>query len=230
MSIPQIEKAIIEIMAETKVIKKETEAMIKAGEAKHLKNLAEIDVIKKETEAIKKETEAIKKETEALKKENEANNKKLSDTLAKLSIQVDKTSSTLDGVGFNIGKTAEELFANSIEKTMEVDNVKYYKMLKNYLIISENGDVLSEIDIVLFNQKYICIIEVKHRATLDDLIKFTEKTIPNFINKENRFKKFKILTFIAAMSFDKKVLEAAKDKKIGLLKYRGEHFKLVETK
>ena len=212
MSIPQIEKAIIEIMAETKVIMAETKVIKKEAEA-----------IRKETDAIKKEAEVIRKETDALKKENEANEKKLSDKL-------DKTISTLNGLGLNMGMSAEELFANSIEKTMEVDKVKYYEMAKNHLILSENGKVLSEIDILLFNQKYICIIEVKHRAKLEDLIKLIEKTIPNFIKIETKFQNFEILPFIAAMSFYKEIFEFAKENKIGLLKYRGEHFKLVDTK
>ena len=41
---------------------------------------------------------------------------------------------------------------------MEIDGVKYYKMSKNLQILDINGNILSEIDIVLFNQKYICIL------------------------------------------------------------------------
>ena len=52
MSVQEIEKAIIDLRAETEAIIKETEA------------------IKKETEAIKKETEAIKKETAAMHKKH----------------------------------------------------------------------------------------------------------------------------------------------------------------
>ena len=239
MSIPQIEKTIVEMRAETEVLKKEIEALKKettalkkAGEAKHPKNLDEIEVIKKETAAMNKAGEAkhLKNldEIEARKKEKKAIDKRLSDNFDKLLKQVDITNATMEKYGLNLGST--EIFANSIEKTMEVDKVKYNTMVRNYSLLSQYRDVLCEIDILLFNKKYICIIEIQYHATLAHLIKLTEKIIPIFIKEETRFKNYKILSFIAAMSFDKKVLESAKDKKIGLLKYRGEHFKLVETK
>ena len=105
MSVQEIEKAIIDLRAETEAIIKETEAikketeaikketaamhkkhlaemkaMKKKGEAKHQKNLDEIEAIKKETEAIKKAGEAKHQknldEIEAIKKETAAMHKK----------------------------------------------------------------------------------------------------------------------------------------------------------
>ena len=253
MSILDIEKAILELRAETEAIiketadikketadiKKETEAIKKKGEAelialkkegesRHQKNKDEIEAIKKEGEDRHQKN---KDEIEAIKKEGEARHQKY---LAEIEILrkerevvEKKLQSTLDGLGFNIGLTTEELFANSIEKTMEIDGVKYYKMSKNLQILDINGNILSEIDIVLFNQKYICILEVKHHAKLEDTIKLLEKTIPNFIKEEKKFEKYTILPFIAGMSFEKNVLQFAKQHNIGLLKYRGEHFKVI---
>ena len=243
MSIPDIEKAILELRAETEAIIKEIADIKKEGEAELVAlkkgGEAELIALKKEGEARhqknKDEIEAIKKAGEAeliaLKKEGEARHQKY---LAEIEILrkerelvEKKLQSTLDGLGFNIGLTTEELFANSIEKTMEIDGVKYYKMSKNLQILDINGNILSEIDIVLFNQKYICILEVKHHAKLEDTIKLLEKTIPNFIKEEKKFEKFTIIPFIAGMSFEKNVLQFAKQHNIGLLKYRGEHFKVI---
>ena len=225
MSNAEIETAIIKLRAETEAIKKKGEE--------------ELNALKKETEAIKKKGEAeliaLKKAGEseliALKKEGEARHQKYFAEIEILrkerEVVEKKLQSTLDGLGFNIGLTTEELFANSIEKTMEIDGVKYYKMSKNLQILDKIGNTLSELDIVLFNQKYICILEVKHHAKLEDSIKLLEKTIPNFIKEEKKFEKFTILPFIAAMSFEKNVLQFAKQHNIGLLKYRGEHFKVI---
>ena len=221
MSIPDIEKAILELRTETDAIIKETEDIKKKG-------AEELNALKKETEDIKKKGA---EELNALKKEGEARHQKY---LAEIEILrkerevvEKKLQSTLDGLGFNIGLTTEELFANSIEKTMEIDGIKYYKISKNLQIIDKTGNTLSELDIILFNQKYICILEVKHHAKLEDSIKLLEKTIPNFISEEKKFKNFTILPFIAAMSFEKNVLQYAKEHHIGLLKYRGEHFKVI---
>ncbi len=194
MSSQEIEKAILQLRAETEVLKKETEAIKKQGEEEHKRNLIEIDMLRKEREAVEK-----------------------------------KLQSTMDRLGFNIGMSAEELFANSIEKTMEIDGIKYYKILKNYIVANNKGDHLSEIDIVLFNKKYICFIEVKHNAKLEDLTKLTENTVPNFIKIETKYNKFIVLPFLAGLSFQKNVIEQAKQKHIGLLKYRGEHFKVINN-
>ena len=242
MSISDIEKAILELRAETEAIiketeniKKETEDIKKETEDIKKKGAEELNALKKETENIKKETEDIKKkgaeELNALKKEGEARHQKYLAEIEILrkerEIVEKKLQSTLDGLGFNIGLTTEELFANSIEKTMEIDGVKYYKISKNLQILDKIGNTLSELDIVLFNQKYICILEVKHHAKLEDSIKLLENTIPNFISEEKKFENFTILPFIAAMSFEKNVLQYAKEHNIGLLKYRGEHFKVI---
>ncbi len=217
MSPQEIEKAILKLKAETEAIKKETEAIKKEAEARRIINQEEIAAIKRETADIKKEAESEHKknliELDILRKEREMVEKKL--------------QSTLDNLGFNIGMSAEEIFTNSIEKTMEIDGVKYYEMTKNFTVTNSKGKLLSEIDIVLFNKKYICIIEIKHNAKLEDLNKLTEKTIPNFINEEKKYKNNNILPFIASLSFNKKLIEAAKNKQIGLLKFRGEHFKVI---
>ena len=84
------------------------------------------------------------------------------------------------------------------------------KCPKIYKFLDKIGNTLSELDIVLFNQKYICILEVKHHAKLEDSIKLLEKTIPNFIKEEKKFEKFTILPFIAAMSFEKKCIAICK--------------------
>ena len=219
-TIEEIKKNILLLQEQTEAIKKEAEAIKKETEA-----------IKKETEGIKKEAEAIKKETDVIRKEGESkHNKNLLeiDVLRKEREKVEKKlQSTLDGLGFSIGMSAEELFINSIEKTMEIDGIKYYEMTPSFTVTDIKGKLLSEIDIVLFNKKYICIIEVKHNAKLNDLNKLTEKTIPNFIKELKKYKKYTILPFIAAMSFDKNVIQFAKDNKIGLLKFRGEHFKVI---
>ena len=94
MSVQEIEKAIIDLRAETEAIiketeaikketeaiKKETEAIKKETAAMHKKHLAEMKAMKKKGEAKHQknldEIEAIKKETEAIKKAGEAKHQK----------------------------------------------------------------------------------------------------------------------------------------------------------
>ncbi|MDI9356745.1 MAG: hypothetical protein QM536_06975 [Chitinophagaceae bacterium] len=177
---------------------------------------------------LKKETERLRIENEKTKAENDKRWERTSKNLDRLEEEVAKAVSAVRSLGGNIGSSTEELFLNSIEKTMEIDDIKYYEMARNYVVVSsENGKKLAEIDAILFNKKYICIIEIKHRGTKEDMIKLIEKTIPTFQAVETRFQKYEIIPVLAAMSFEQDVPSQSKKLKITLLKYRGEHFQVI---
>ncbi len=112
---------------------------------------------------------------------------------------------------------------------MKVNRVKYKYIYTDYKVLNISERQTFEIDIVLFSRKYICLIQVKENAKLDDLIKFTEQSIPNFIKTHSKYNKCTIQSFFAAFSFEKDFIEQAKQKHIGLLKYRGEHFKVINN-
>ncbi|MDI9356982.1 MAG: hypothetical protein QM536_08185 [Chitinophagaceae bacterium] len=211
-----------------------------------LKSEEEYWELKKETERLRAENEKVRAENEKTRAENEkarAENEKaraensikvekewerISKGLDRLEREGEKTASTLRSLGFTIGATVEEIFLNSIQKTMKINGVEYYEIARNYLVVSsENGRPLAEIDALLFNKKYICVIEIKHRGTEEDMKKLIEKTIPTFQTVETRFQKYEIIPVLAAMSFDSGVLLQAKELKITLLKYRGEHFEVI---
>ncbi|MDI9355752.1 MAG: hypothetical protein QM536_01845, partial [Chitinophagaceae bacterium] len=199
---------------------------------------AENEKVRAENEKVRTENEKARAENEKAKIESDKSMEDLKKTLKELTEKSEKgldrlekegekTASTLRSLGFTIGVSTEELFLNSIEKTMEINGIKYYEITKNYIVCSKNGKQLAEIDALLFNKKYICVIEIKHRATKEDITKLIEKTIPTFQTEETKYQKYEIIPALAAMSFDKDVIPKAKKLNTTLLKYRGEHFQVV---
>ena len=222
----ELKKETERLRAEHEVLRAEYERLKIENEKSRVeyeRSRAENEIGMEKSKVDLEEIKKILREASILSKENQKG-------LKELKVQVDKTTSTVNSLGFNVGASAEELFINSIEKIMKVDGIKYYEMAKNYVVCAENGRQLAEIDALLFNKNYICIIEIKHRATEEDIQKLLEKTVPTFKTEETKYQKYELLPVIAAMSFDKKALSKAKDLKITLLRYRGEYFEVIHPK
>ena len=138
MNVSQIKKAIIELKAETEkikketadikkeaqAIKKETEDIIKRGEDLHLKNLAEIEALKKENEKLDIEYKA----------ERKLINADFDKRLATLMEITGTTNSKLKGLDDNIGLGVEELFFESINKNKKIGNIQYDQCNQNFKI------------------------------------------------------------------------------------------------
>ena len=230
MSVSQIKKAIIELKAETEkikketadikkeaqAIKKETEDIIKRGEDLHLKNLAEIEALKKENEKLDIEYKAERKLINADLR------------LATLMEITGTTNSKLKGLDDNIGLGVEELFFESINKNKKIGNIQYDQCNQNFKISNNSNkfETLGEIDIMLVNGTQIALIEVKHRVSkkaIFQILKNKQLFIDNFPESRN----FNCNIYLAGLSLPNKIKEDMKKNNIGFIKIRGEHFELA---
>ena len=239
MSVSQIKKAIIELKAETEkikkeaadikketedikkeaqAIKKETEDIIKRGEDLHLKNLAEIEALKKENEKLDIEYKA----------ERKLINADFDNRLAILMEITGTTNSKLKGLDDNIGLGVEELFFESINKNKKIGNIQYDQCNQNFKISNNSNkfETLGEIDIMLVNGTQIALIEVKHRVSkkaILQILKNKQLFIDNFPESRN----FNCKIYLAGLSLPNKIKEDMKKNNIGFIKIRGEHFELA---
>ena len=239
MSVSQIKKAIIELKAETEkikkeaadikketedikkeaqAIKKETEDIIKRGKDLHLKNLAEIEALKKENEKLDIEYKA----------ERKLINADFDNRLAILMEITGTTNSKLKGLDDNIGLGVEELFFESINKNKKIGNIQYDQCNQNFKISNNSNkfETLGEIDIMLVNGTQIALIEVKHRVSkkaILQILKNKQLFIDNFPESRN----FNCNIYLAGLSLPNKIKEDMKKNNIGFIKIRGEHFELA---
>ena len=232
MSVSQIKKAIIELKAETEkikketedikkeaqAIKKETEDIIKRGEDLHLKNLAEIEALKKENEKLDIEYKA----------ERKLINADFDKRLATLMEITGTTNSKLKGLDDNIGLGVEELFFESINKNKKIGNIQYDQCNQNFKISNNSNkfETLGEIDIMLVNGTQIALIEVKHRVSKKAILQI-KKNKQLFIDNFPESRNFNCNIYLAGLSLPNKIKEDMKKNNIGFIKIRGEHFELA---
>ena len=215
MSVQEIEKAIIELRAETEAIIKETEA------------------IKKETEAIKKETAAMHKkhlaEMKAIKKKGEVRHQKYLKEKESLRIEGDKITQELKqsqkdlnrqmfNLGVNIGLGVEESMYNLLSIYKVLDNINYDKVYKNNVYNDPiDNTTKGESDIIMINGKHAAIIEIKHRVTKHHIRKFYTEKLPIFLQYETKIKDKKIHVYFAGESVDSDVIKEAKKLGCGII-------------
>jgi hypothetical protein len=141
--------------------------------------------------------------------------------------KLDRLEENIGGVSNSNGSVAEEYFYNSLGQNMEFAGI-HFNMLSNNLdpfgrkITLPNGEVLQdEFDIVMVNGNSIALIEVKYKAKDSDVKKIAEKKAKNFRLLYPEYKDFKIYLGLGSFSFDKYVVNKAKELGIGLLKQVG---------
>ena len=228
------------IRKEAELIRKETEAVEKRGKEELLalenKGKEELLALKKETEALEKrgkeELLALKKETEALekrgkeelltlKKESEALEKRGKEELLTLKKESEKADrqlkSTMDRLGFNVGKGVETMFCNSIENNPKLHNIHFDFVNSHVKLFNESGATAAEIDLVLVNKNSVGLLETKHRFRPEDLEKFLNHSYPMFKKYGGSMQRTNTYLFIAALSYDDEVIALAKTKGVGVL-------------
>jgi len=163
---------------------------------------AELSKLRKENEEIAtKRRSELDAELSKLRKENEevATKRK-----AELDASLKKLGKYIGGIANNNGDMAEDFFFNTFRRDKTLLNEQFDTIQKNYFYSSTNGYEGPESDIVLFNGKSVAIIEVKYKATFDN-IDF-DKLIENvalFKKYSPAYRNHNIFLGVAAMSFKK---------------------------
>ena len=125
-------------------------------------------------------------------------------------------------LGVNIGYSTEEFFFQSFKQEPVMDKVKFDKVNKNARGI--NNDV--EFDIVLVNDIYIGLIEVKHKMRPNDIKKFL-KNIPKFKQEFKGYDNYKILAGLASYGFAENSAQIAQKKGLFLFSRLGQSLRVL---
>jgi Holliday junction resolvase-like predicted endonuclease len=197
------------IKLETAQIEREIVQLKKAAVAEAAAN----DERRKHEAAANKERR--EKEFAKLKKEREKIDKELKQIMKDLAKQV-------GGATNSNGDAAEEYSINALEAKMTFAGVHYDSFNANMLSYVKELNIREEYDIVLLNGSSVAIIEVKYNAKdADFLSTLTDRKVKNFRLLFPQYAKHKIYLGIAAMSFDDKVVAAAKKLGVGILRQVG---------
>jgi len=202
----EIEKERAEIYKERAEIDKERAARDRERDEKAACEIEEIKRIQRETAEQHKKTEQVMED--------------LGRTVKEVCGRVDRVCGKMGGIDANLGHHAEQFFQDVFERKKEFGGIKYDDVIPNFGRNDKVGKM--EVDIALINGDSVALIEVKNRIHPDFVTEFAEKRVGKFRALYPQYDNYKIYLGIAAFSFDKKVLESAKENGIGIVKQAGE--------
>jgi hypothetical protein len=113
------------------------------------------------------------------------------------------------GIGNNNGDMAEEYFFNAFKKNKTFANQTFDKVLRNKWI--DTDDWKAEFDLLLLNGKSAVIIEVKYKADYNIKIQKLVSRVRPFKALFPEYKSHNIYLGVAAMSFNKYLVQELRE-------------------
>jgi len=227
-TIKELQQRVIELDIEAKERQKESDQRQKEAEILFEKNKKEADQRHKDAvilfEKNKKEADQRHKEADQRRKEADQSMQELKDIQKEAASETKRLKTMIFGTGKNLGLAAEEFFINSIKPTQKIAGVQYDMMNINMKRHTRKLD--GEYDIVLVNGDELLIIEVKHKANINDIDKLLQDQYPKFQKLFPEYKDYKHKLALASFHMSDDIISKARQNNIILLQRKGD---IVET-
>ena len=157
------------------------------------------------------ETDKLIKETNRILSQKQSETDRLIKDLAK----------QLGGMANSNGDAATEFFYNTLKyKRKKLFGESFDDIFKEEKRKTKKG-FEDEYDVLMFNCRAVCIVEIKYKADTDDIVKTLRKVITfreNFPEHSNKI----LYLAVASMSFHKRTEKACIDNGIAIIKQVGE--------
>jgi len=196
----------------------------------------------KEADQRMKETDRQMKETDQRMKETDSMIKELSKKFARTEKMIENTSRELDvkftrtekmientnrqigGISRSNGEFCEEYFINSFKENPTFMGEKYERVI-DYLK-PDPVVINDEYDLVLRNGSSVVIIEMKYKASTEDVGKMFSK-LHSYRANYPMFKDYKAYLALASFRFPAKVRKRANEEGIVLIEQRGDKIEVI---
>ena len=166
------------------------------------KEMRELRESRQETERLLRES---RQETERLFQESHHETERLFQETAR---QMKKTDEIIGKLGNSFGELAEHLVAPSIEEKFNALGYHFEDIAPNRKFKNEKGEVIAEIDILLENDEYSVVVEVKSKPKEADIADFRKRLEVLRKYKDKRHDQRKIHGAIAGAVFEDSVKKA----------------------
>jgi hypothetical protein len=145
----------------------------------------------------------------------------------KLGIKADNINTRVEGIAKSNGLFAEEYFFNSLGQNMEFagihfNDISYGEVFKRRKDMPDGSRLEDQFDIVMRNGSAVAIIEIKYKADSDHVKDIATRKVKNFRILFPEYKDFGIYLGLGSFSFNRYVINKAKEYGVGLLKQVGE--------
>ncbi len=133
-------------------------------------------------------------------------------------------SRNIGGLNNSIGEVTEEYFLGALKRMKEFAGMKIefggnlHKQLNN---------LEAEYDAVLFGKDALIVVEVKHKLTRDDVLRFFGKSLPAFKPLFPLYSNFRVLGAVAAMTAHKAAIKLAISKGLYVITQSGQKISVL---
>lgn len=195
-------------------------------------------LLKKTNQLLKKEKQQREKERQQREKERQEREKKMEEERVKkeeehnafmkrmdrLEKIADKQLEQIGGITRSNGEFCEEYFINSFKENPTLFGEKFDRVLEYYR--PDPVVVNDEYDLILRNGNTTALIEMKYKASTNDVGKMFSK-LHTYRANFPMFKDYKIYLCLASFRFPKNVREKASQEGIVLIEQRGDKIEVI---
>jgi len=145
--------------------------------------------------------------------------------MKKTDIRIAEMTKNVCGISDSNGLFAEEFFFNTLSEKKEFAGIHFDEVEDDVRGKQKQPDgkrLRDQFDILMTNAASVAIVEVKYRARKDDVETLAVRKVENFKTLFPEYKGFKIYLGLAALAFEKDVVNEARKYGVGLLQQVGE--------
>jgi len=186
--------------------------------------LAETDRQVKETARQMKETDRKMQEADKrLSHKVDQTYRKLDamcDRVAIVSDKVDKVAYLYGGMANNRGAAVETFYFNTLKDDPVLDDMKFEKVYKN--LTARYRGIEDEFNIVLVNCEAVFLIEVKHKASQQDIERLIQTKASKFPRLMTQYADYKLYLGMACFTIEQPVKDSALAQGVYILERKGD--------
>ncbi|MCL2027886.1 MAG: hypothetical protein FWG79_05285, partial [Bacteroidales bacterium] len=150
------------------------------------------------------------------------------ETRENLTRMIENTNKQIGGISRSNGEFCEEYFINSFKENPTFMGEKYDYVVE-YLRPYPNTVIADEYDLILHNGSTVVIIEMKYKASIEDVGKMFSK-LHSYRANYPMNKDYKVYLALASFRFPAKVRQRADEEGIVLIEQRGEKIEVISKK
>lgn len=113
----------------------------------------------------------------------------------------------LGGIGKSNGEIAENFFSTALGHKMQVGKLKFDYI--DFNMRRKRNNTEAEYDVILYNHYKVLIVEIKYNFRLDQVRDFHTRRLKRFRTLFPEYKNYKVYGAIAALSYEKNVIDEA---------------------
>lgn len=134
----------------------------------------------------------------------------------------------LGGIGKSNGEIAEDFFDTALEQNLQVGTLTFDYI--DFNLRRKRINTEAEYDMILYNNYKVLIIEIKYNFKMHHLKTFYDERMKKFRKLFPEYAKYKVYGGIAALSFERNVIQEAKNYGFYVLKQNNEKIKIANKK